>query len=55
MDVATFSIVRVLAFWEAFPGAFEGDGVLSQIAVDNDKKLVITTNRLSEDDLIPAF
>ncbi|KAG8885003.1 regulator of (H+)-ATPase in vacuolar membrane [Tulasnella sp. 331] len=40
LDARTLTPVRVLAFWEAFPGAFGGEGVVDHVAVDEEQKMI---------------
>ncbi|KAG8915058.1 regulator of (H+)-ATPase in vacuolar membrane, partial [Tulasnella sp. 417] len=43
IDAATLSVIRVLGFWEAFPGLLGGEAVVSNVAFDQDKQLVVAS------------
>ncbi|KIO33268.1 hypothetical protein M407DRAFT_234427, partial [Tulasnella calospora MUT 4182] len=43
IDAATLRVIRVLGFWEAFPGLLGGEAVVSNVAFDQDKQLVVAS------------
>ncbi|KAG8997978.1 regulator of (H+)-ATPase in vacuolar membrane [Tulasnella sp. JGI-2019a] len=40
LNATSLDLVRVLTFWEAFPGAVGGDGIIEHVAVDEEQKMV---------------
>lgn len=47
LNARTLALVRVLAFWEAFPGTMHSKDSISCISIDSGMKLVRQSHRIS--------
>ncbi|KAG8923955.1 regulator of (H+)-ATPase in vacuolar membrane [Tulasnella sp. 418] len=39
-DASSLSLIRILAFWEAFPGSFDSESVVRSVSVNQERKLI---------------
>ena len=47
LNARTLALVRVLAFWEAFPGTIHSKDSISRVSIDPDMKLVSRSRLIS--------